>query len=961
MAKASSERRAPLQAPAQTLIRVFMLFAFAALMVACATPSTFQQSPNDNRFYRSLELPNGLTVLLISDEDTDRAAASLTVFRGSHDDPDDRLGLAHFLEHMLFLGTDAYPDVDAYGGYISSHGGGHNAYTAADHTNYFFDIRPEYLEGALDRFAPFFISPRFDADYVTREKQAVHSEYQMQLRNDAWRSFAVTKAIMNPQHPGARFNIGSLDTLDGVTRDELTQFFEAHYSADEMALVVLGKQELDTLEVMVRERFSAIERRETVPAADPPAAFDPAVLPKRVDYRTLRDSDHLSFSFPVPSDDPYYERKPLQYIANLLGHEAEGSLHALLTERGWIESLSASNQRLDRNNAMLSVSMRLTAEGTERTDEITAALFSYIDLIREHGVERWRYDEQASLADLRFTYQEQGSEQRYVSALSPRFRLYPRNEVLIAPYLMREFDAALISGYLAALTRNNVLIERAGPNVEGDRTEPWFQVPYRVTNVSWPAAPQQVSTTEQRRDSVPELRLPERNAFIPEDLSIVDALDHVPLQVIDESGLAVWLARDGSFDVPRASTYLSLAIDGGLMTPKDIVHAAVLSRLVRHELTTYSYPAALAGLHYGVSPHHTGFRITLSGYSDKQAVLASRVLEVFRSVEPDSARLALFRDELARGWRNFQTERAYSQSHSGVRHLLLAGSYSPLLLADEVASVSDASLREWIDARLGRVQVSALMHGNFEESDAHSMAAEVRAGLPLGEVASWEREVLTLSGRGSLNYVHDIIDEDDATMVLYLQAAEDGLRERAMMGLSAQLLRNAYFTDLRTEQQLGYVVMTSPTVLHRRGGLSFVVQSPVAGAGDLYTLTRDFLKRYRDDIAQMDESDFETNKQALVSQLLEQDQNLSQRSQRFWSDLELGFTDFDSRRQLADLVTAFDHDEYLAYYDQLLERLDGDRLVVFSKGRFDRSAPAGQLIEDPQALKREPDATASGS
>ena len=118
-----------------------------------------EKSPNDTRDYRYLELTNGLKVVLISDQKADKAAASLTAFRGSFHDPSERLGLAHFLEHMLFIGTEKYPEPDGYFSFVQAHGGSSNAYTAPDHTNYFFDIQPEAFHEGLDRFAQFFISP----------------------------------------------------------------------------------------------------------------------------------------------------------------------------------------------------------------------------------------------------------------------------------------------------------------------------------------------------------------------------------------------------------------------------------------------------------------------------------------------------------------------------------------------------------------------------------------------------------------------------------------------------------------------------------------------------------------------------------------------------------------------------------------------------------------------------------
>ena len=98
------------------------------------------QSDVDQRSYRNLELANGMKVLLISDATADKAAAAVDVATGSGDDPQQRPGLAHFLEHMLFLGTKKFPNPGEYQAFISAHGGSHNAFTSLEHTNYFFDI-----------------------------------------------------------------------------------------------------------------------------------------------------------------------------------------------------------------------------------------------------------------------------------------------------------------------------------------------------------------------------------------------------------------------------------------------------------------------------------------------------------------------------------------------------------------------------------------------------------------------------------------------------------------------------------------------------------------------------------------------------------------------------------------------------------------------------------------------------
>jgi insulysin len=105
----------------------------------------------DKRQYKALVLSNGLKVIVISDVETDKSAAALDVNIGSMSDPRSVQGLAHFLEHMLFLGTEKYPEENDYSKYISRNGGQSNAFTSGSHTNFYFDVSPQFLSGALDR------------------------------------------------------------------------------------------------------------------------------------------------------------------------------------------------------------------------------------------------------------------------------------------------------------------------------------------------------------------------------------------------------------------------------------------------------------------------------------------------------------------------------------------------------------------------------------------------------------------------------------------------------------------------------------------------------------------------------------------------------------------------------------------------------------------------------------------
>ena len=128
-----------------------------------------------------LHLENGLKVLLISDQTTDKAAACLSVNVGHMSDPDKIPGLAHFLEHMLFLGTVKFPQENSYSAFLNENGGSSNAATYPDSTKFYFDVVPEKLHETLDMFSQFFIAPLFTESATEREINAVNSEHEKNL------------------------------------------------------------------------------------------------------------------------------------------------------------------------------------------------------------------------------------------------------------------------------------------------------------------------------------------------------------------------------------------------------------------------------------------------------------------------------------------------------------------------------------------------------------------------------------------------------------------------------------------------------------------------------------------------------------------------------------------------------------------------------------------------------------
>ena len=120
------------------------------------------KSKSDKRVYLYNRLPNLMKYLIVQDPEADKSTAAVNVNVGSLLDPKDFPGLAHFLEHMLFMGTKKFPGENDFSEFLNKNAGYSNAYTDLDSTNYYFEVNNENFEPALDRFSEFYINPLFN-------------------------------------------------------------------------------------------------------------------------------------------------------------------------------------------------------------------------------------------------------------------------------------------------------------------------------------------------------------------------------------------------------------------------------------------------------------------------------------------------------------------------------------------------------------------------------------------------------------------------------------------------------------------------------------------------------------------------------------------------------------------------------------------------------------------------------
>lgn len=921
--------------------------------------STVIQSEHDKRAYRHLVLANGLQVLLISDPVAEKSAAALDVHVGHNQNPPTRPGLAHFLEHMLFLGTEKYPQAGEYYQFINQHGGYHNAYTAAEHTNYFFEIDNDQLEPALDRFAQFFIAPLFDPRYVERERHAVHSEYRARFKDDERRALDVYRELMNPAHPASGFGVGNLDTLvdteEESLRDALIDFYKQFYSADLMSLVVLGRQPLDELQRITVGRFAFIAARESaLPEAYPPL-FSEDFLPAEVHIKPEKEIRQLRFLFPIPNTSNDYHAKPFGYIAHMLGHEGEGSLFALLKQLGWAERLSAGIGLENRHDGFFHITIDLTEVGVKARSQIPTLIFHMIGQLEQRGIKDWRYEELTKMAQINFHFQDKLPPVETVRKLARALHDYQSEDVLRGELLFAQYDEKLIKQSLSYLREDNLLLVLMAPEVTTTQESFYYRTPYSFSPLK--SDNFEVKPTIRRR-----LFFPEPNVFIPNRLAIkakpmlpspgksADGPLAVPQMVVQNNRVQAWFLQDQHFNVPKTHINLRLKLPVVARDARNAAQAHLFAALIQDQLNELTYPATLAGLHHRISANTRGLDIEIAGYSDRQSLLLNRVADTIRKGRFSEDRFNVLKTDVIRAWRNQNQNLPYQVMMQQIPVLHFEPYWSEQVLSEALAPITFAEFQKFSTNVLRDGHLDALFYGNIYRQEAIRLAVMAEhqlLGVSTGQPAPQTRVYHFANFSKPWLYRHQL-NHDDYIALLYVQGLADTPADAAHMQLLRHILQPIFFDQLRTEKQLGYVVAVMPLALRTLEGNIFVVQSPAVEEAVLIAEVEQFLHAQKNKLA----DNLGEHQQAVIRRLKQPARSLAEQAERWWESILLADYTWDRREQLAAAVAAVTPESLTEYYAQVM--LDPARRLWLSSSRIhgEEDYSTVETVEDYRSRQR---------
>lgn len=951
--------------PGSTLLKAFVLFValWAPLTQADTGWQPVQEkihkSEKDTRQYQAIRLDNGMTVLLVSDPQAIKSLSALVVPVGSLEDPDSHPGLAHYLEHMTLMGSKKYPQPDSLSEFLKMHGGSHNASTAPYRTAFYLEVENDALEGAVDRLADAIASPLLDKKYAERERNAVNAELTMARTRDGMRMAQVSAETINPAHPGSRFSGGNLETLSdkpgSPVLDALHAFRDKYYSANLMKAVVYSNKPLPELAHLAAQTYGRVPNKNI----EKPEITTPVVTDDQkgiiIHYVPAMPRKVLRVEFRIDNNTAQFRSKTDELLTYLIGNRSPGTLSDWLQKQGLVEGIRAdSDPVVNGNSGVLAISATLTDKGLAHRDQVVAAIFSYLSLLRNNGVDKSYFDELAHVLDLDFRYPSITRDMDYVEWLADTMIRVPVENTLDAVNIADRYDADAIKARLAMMTPQNARIWFISPKEPHNKTAYFVDAPYQVNKIS-----AQTFADWQKESGQIALKLPELNPYIPDDFTLIKPAKEYPHPelIVNEPTLRVVYTPSRYFaSEPKADVSVVLRNPQAMDSAKNQVMFALNDYLAGIALDQLSNQAAVGGISFSTNANN-GLMVNANGYTQRLPQLFQALLEGYFSYTATEEQLEQAKSWYAQMMDSAEKGKAFDQAIMPVQML----SQIPYFQREtRRALLPSITLKEVMDYRTALKTHSRpefLVVGNMSEDQAKTLAQNVRKQLGANGNEWCRNQNVLVEKQQNVIFEKAGSSTDSALAAVFVPTGYDEYASSAYSAVLGQIIQPWFYNQLRTEEQLGYAVFAFSMNVGRQWGLGFLLQSSDKQPAYLWQRYQAFFPQAEEKLRKMTPEEFAQIQQAVIAQVQQAPQTLGEEASQLSKDFDQGNMTFDSRDKVVAEIKLLTPQKVADFFHQAVVKPQGmaclSQVSGSQNGKVDYVNPQGWKVwESVSALQK---------
>tara|TARA_B110000483_G_scaffold136729_1_gene163506 strand:+ start:239 stop:3043 length:2805 start_codon:yes stop_codon:yes gene_type:complete len=883
------------------------LSIFCILIPFIAQAGTVNKSPTDPREYETFTLKNGIEVITVSDPSLATSAATISVGVGQFQDPQNAQGIAHFLEHMIFMGSEKYQLPNEYMQFISENGGQTNAYTAAEQTTYLFSINSDKFPDALDRLSSAIKAPLFDADMVEKEINAVNSEWLLSRQSEPFirsRSSAMTG---NLNHPRILLGVGNKQTLSAKKETllkELKRFYDQYYSSNLMKLVLVGNESPQKLKRLAKKYFAGIKNKKIErPSIDVPA-YVPANLKKNIYIKSKEKSSALAIEFPIKNNLGDWKKKPNQYLAKILNSQEKSSLMETLDDEGYIQGGQASFlPNVWGFDGSMFIDMNLTEFGENNKNDIISLVFDYLNIMSENGVTLDHFNELKATNEIAFeNYTSLPSLQAALSLTSRIFELDPVH-LIESEYVTENFDAELILEVLSQMTPESVRIYHVGPDEEINKQLQFADGGYRVEEIK-------ESDFINWEKSEYALAIPVAELIEDDESASVEMLAgyKTPQKVYSADGVQAYLSHTQNFSGKESTLQIGLISELPITNLENYIASGLFTVMFIQKNRRFYQRAFKRGIALDPSPDDQGNMIfRFYGRSSKQIQYAKQLIQKYSDFTADERTFKNAAKILLDYYEGFDEQDISDQldwyTDNAIKRPPNIYSKNQILNALQEFKLEDVEVfKEKINQS---IFLDIYGHGLFSPEEFRLFASDSRKILGgTSTIDPWHLDDNFNVKTGTSRMKKVSIPRDGIGIVDISIYPEKSLKIFSQFRILNKLLAPTFFNSLRTDQQVGYVVSSYESRIREYPAISMVIISDNTDLQSLKEKIINFQYGFAIALEKINEETIEGTKKAILDEMNQKPENIYVESGGYVYDWQQGNYLFNTQEEVKKYIAS---------------------------------------------------------
>ena len=760
------------------------------------------QNKLDKRVFRGGKLKNGIKYVLIQDELLTSSYVSVSVNVGSYNNPHNYDGLAHFLEHMLFMGSKKYPDENHFYDKLTKYGGSSNAYTDDLHTVYYFNVYDDGLLEMIDIFSRFFIDPLFNKDSLNREINAVHSEYDKNLNNDNYAINQFIHYLIDKKLTINNFFCGNIDTLNKPElRDVMIDFYNKYYVSHNISISIMSKYSIEILYNIINTTFNNIPNKKYDNITFNKPLFNN--INKTFHFKSITDIYKIIYIWEIPNNIYFINSKDFSIFGNILSSISHKSLYYYLKNIGYINNIDFSINHV----GFFMVEINLTIDGFNKLEFIEYILFLTISQIIDSDINKYA-SYFKNISKINYNCLTKESPDDLCNVLAVKHFSLNTKYIYKLLYTIKKIKNTQDYNklYKKYIKSNNFIRIIISNNYIYDKK--YYNTLYQYINNSYCIIrnykPVNYNININFIFNID-------NNFLDINIKLEKKLNKYNIPVLLKNN--IWYGGNSSFNEPIIFTNLLLYNNNFYCSPLNYILTELSCIIINHMISSYLYNALDIGynVNFNSSYYHEYINISINGPNnvDKLKIIINDITLFLKNINYYFIKLSkLYINNLLISFKlnynNLLLSNPWELSSILLQSYIFPTSYDINILLDTLKTIDYNIIQNYINTLFNEAYIINFIYGNIHHNKINNLMNDI-----INTISPCDYKPFKCNKIISKTFINPNKIEKSNCITYYYYVGKFSPNLLCKIKLFIYIYQQLFFDELRTKYQLGYLVLMS--------------------------------------------------------------------------------------------------------------------------------------------------------